>query len=363
MFQHLLPNPEVSYPKYSPPGWSNVKYQHQINLARVKNYYGNRPTAVLAQHMLIRLIHAVAVPKSLPLDRFYDNVANLSSDISSVFFLTSSYSYGRFHNGVFYNCPEIIFADFSPFDYEEVNLNWRTAQPIKVVYHPYSDLRMNLPEPANYPERAETAFISINVAMLMVQYRAFRNEELAYQKISGTDMRSIYQFVRMHVLPNMLDSHFDIALMNVIGNIAKGIEPDNTKSMHSFPLLDVTTATKNVLGSFYSYFNKVAKSNAVFFESMPLVAHGSIADALYLPDDTILGNNRWAMALAWLPYVELYLSVSPSAVSRLSVNLRKEVVDGFRRLTVSRAFTTRVPPVYLKSIEDRISAVIEKFTA
>lgn len=364
MFQHLLPIPTVSYPRYDPPGWSNVKHQHQINLARVKQYYGNRPTAVMAQHMLIRLIHAMAIPKSLPLDRFYDNVTNLSLDISNVFFLTSSYGYGRIHNGVFYNCPEIIFSDFAPFDYNDVDLNWRTAQPIKVVYHPYSDLRLNLPEPNNYPERNEIAFISINIAMLMVQYRAFRNEEIQFQRISGTDMRSIYQFVRMHVLPNMLDSHVDIALINIVKAITEGKQVDITKSMHSFPLLDVTANTITVLSSFARYFSKVSKSTPIVFESMPMLAHNNICDALYLPDDAYITHNRWALAIAWLPYLEFILNMCPDGVGRLNGNLRKEVVDTFRRLNNSNAYTRGILPETLAvSVIDRIGLVIEKLTA
>ena len=364
MFQHLLPNPAVSYPRYVPPGWSNFKYQLQINLARVKGYYSTHPTAVNAQHLLIRMIHAMAIPKSLPVDRFYDNVANLSSDISSVFFLTSSYGYGKVHDGVFYNCPEVLFADFTPFDYEDVNLNWRTAEAVKVVYHPYNDLQMNLPEPERYPARTDFAFISINLAMLMVQYRAFRNEEIAYQRTSGIDMRSIYQFVRMHVLPNMLNSHLDIALMNIAKTIAEDGQLDLTTSMHSFPLINVRKPVTDCLTNYCLYFSKVGKGVEVVLNSMPLVAHGSIQQALYLPDDIYVGHNKWALMLAWLPLLEMSLVLAPPKSGRTNTNLRKEVIDGFKRLLVSNVYKRGVIPTQLiDPTIRRIENVINLFSA
>ena len=201
---------------HTPPVWNNIKKLLNHNLDRVIRYYRQSPMAVKSSHLLVRLLHSIAVPKSQHIIRYYSNVSDIALEVAMSMGITSSLYKGRVFNGIFYGegSQEIIIAHDTPFDYLDIEDNWENLEPIKVVRHSRSDLGMNIPDGTVTGNNDGVAVIMINVVMLALQYRAFREQEARFRLMNGINERSIYQFVHMYPLTNMIRSQTDCALFN-----------------------------------------------------------------------------------------------------------------------------------------------------
>lgn len=296
---------ESLYPRYTAPNWANVRQQLRQNLTRIQSYYGRQPYAVNAKHLLAKMIIAAALPITLEAYRYYSHAQRVSIDTTGALFLTSSTNWGRLHHGEFYNCPEVIMVDYSEFDYEEVARDWRNAKAVRVLYHPYMDLSLATPEAKHYPPSEKLAYISINMAMLLVQYRAFCLEEQAIALSLGGTTRNVYQFIAMHVLPNMLNSHVDVALVNRMSALAEGLVFPEAEYMHSVFTPFVTDKVDACLELLLLYSSKVTIRVHDLQASIPTVGYKSGIDATVLPDNVDTLQLRWAYFLSRVPYIRL----------------------------------------------------------
>lgn len=296
---------EPLFPRYTPPNWSNVRTQLRRNLTRIQSYYGRQTYAVNAKHLLAKMIIAAALPTRLEAYRYYINAQRVSIDTTGALFLTSSTNWGRIQRGNFYNCPEVITVDYSEFDYDAVQRDWRNAKAVRVLYHPYMDLNMSTPDAKYYPASDKVAYISINMAMLLVQYRAFCQEEEALATSLGIPARNVYQFLAMHVLPNMLNSHVDVALLNRTLALAEGVVFPESDYMHSVFVPFVTDKVDACLELLLAYSSKVTMRLNDLQACLPTVGYNNGVSATVLPDNVDTRQLRWAYVLSRVPYMRL----------------------------------------------------------
>jgi len=341
----------ASFAQYTPPNWMNIKSQLGSNIQRIKRYYGENPTAVKADHILARLITSIAIPKSLELPRYYDNVQRVSMDVAMALFFTSSISFGRVKGNDFYNCPEIILADFSGFDYEYVDTHWRDVSAVKVDYHPYTDMNMILPEPSHYQQVNNLAVIRINPAMLMVQYRAFRAEEEAISSLTGEDQRSLYQFIRMHVLPNMLDTHLDHAVLNRMTRLINGVEMIPMRYRHSFALIEMQSKVDEALAQQIRYYSLANRSFEVMLHSVPLIAHSRMVDLLEKPEIAPTQQVMWALELSKLPAIRMLMLLSPDIAKTANASFINKTIRYLVQLKNNHILRRMLPANIVKEVE------------
>jgi hypothetical protein len=312
----LFRRPEgASFPKYEPPGWPYVKGLILANLIKVKRFYRLNPTAVPSNHILVRLLQSSAIPQHMDLNRYYDNVQGLSLNLSAALFFTSSAHEGKLTHGNFYNGPEILLADFSDFDYVSEDKNWQDTQAVQVEYHPYTDLNLILPEKIRYPETKGVSVIRINIAKLLVQYRAFRLQEEQIAEITGLEQRSIYHFIRMYVLPNMLDTHLDYAVINRLNCLMDGIEIEPTKWKHSFYLNDVSAKVDQCLQYEVDFYGKVSRDLRTLVNTIKLFGKDYLIDLVEIPDMALTYQVTWALVLMRLPTVDLITRICPTTAN------------------------------------------------
>ena len=225
------------------PNWPYVRDGLKRNLSTVIRYYRRNPTAVKAQHFLVRLLQSITVPHSLTADRYYANVDAASLNISMSLKMTSAIFKGEVHRGVFYggDNPEILIASDESFDPIKAERNWHNLCPVTVLQHFRSDLGLNLLDGTDTSAESGTAVVKINITMLAMQYRCFRLEQTALAE--GTDYTplTVQQFVRMYVIPNMLFSHLDVAVFNRMVKLKKGLPLGKSEKTHPFFLADMDT--------------------------------------------------------------------------------------------------------------------------
>lgn len=285
-----------------PSDWPYIQGQLKRNLDIVTTYFRENPTAVESSHFLVRLLHSITVPKSQNIERYYNNVDAMAMNLSMALKMTSPLHYGSIFNGVFYGKgnSEILIANTDPFDYNEAILDWENLRPVEVLRHPMSDLCLKIPDGHNVWAEEGIAVININILMLAVMYRSFRLNE-NYITGDRDSQKSIMQFIRMYVLPNMLYSHLDYALFNRFNNHLSNKPMGDVRKKHPFYLVDMSKRVDNVYVELLKDIQRANRDFATMLKSIPVITSKNLEEALLLPDFVKTRQIVWALTVARLP--------------------------------------------------------------
>lgn len=356
--------PGVSAPVLHAANWTTVRAGLKQNLLSVLRYYRKNPTAVAADHFLVRLLHAITTPKSLGAERFYYNVQSLSSDVAMALKLTSPYSKGGLHHGVFYGAgvDEILISTDEEFNPYEAEANWQNLCPIQVMRHPRSDLMLNIPDGRNWSPEIGLAVITINIPLLAMQYRGFRLEEERIAMEMNDSQRSMMQFIRMYVLPNMLASHLDIAFFNRFHNLVTGAPHGESDRQHSFPLPDYSKRVDAINETLLDNLTKVHRSMAGILRSIPAINKVDMHQVMQVPDLPLTRQVLWALAISRMPALDL--------MARVSVGLRttngqevNKIIQTVRKYHTDTIMESVLPRDTFYIVESEIDDIMQLLTA
>lgn len=313
------------------PEFLYLKGQITRQIARIEEYYRGYVTDVPNEHLVVRFLLSLNANPARDLRSYADRVADIGFVFSNTLGMTSSINYGRaFTPGVFYGkkTTEIIIAHTDEFDYTDVDQNWRTARPIVVHRHPFTDMGMGRCD-GNYESReAGLAVISINLAMLAVQYRAWLRDEGV---IHGTGVnRRIHQFVSMFPITNMLQSHVEIALMNRMIAYAMYDDVAAYRRVHPIGVHDFTDRVDSYIVKELQLLERKPLNFDQVVDSIPALEGRSLRQVLHLPNMASTRQVIWALILARLPILRLLLRLNALTdrhqnswyIQRLSVWLR-----------------------------------------
>lgn len=343
-------------------GWKYVRDGLRQNLGTVLSYYRKNPTAVKSQHFLVRLIESFAVPRSLELDRYYDNVADRALNISMALKMTSSIFKGSLFNGVFYggDNKEILVAHTDWFDFWECNRNWENVCPVRVLSHSFTDLGLNIPDGRVTSIESGLNVIAINIPMLMIQYRAFRRNEWEERGQYGENERSVMQFVRMYVLPNMLFSHLDVALFNRIAQTAKGAPLGLSTAKHSFHLIDYADKIDTVNSKILKDLSNNLRDFVTIMRTVPMVTKDNMEQLMYLPKMASTRQVDWALAICRLSALSFLFRVSkggPGTRNRSEVN---QVLKYMLAYKTENLFEEMLPIEQYLRVKDQLTQLAEQ---
>lgn len=293
-----------------PPSWNYAKTGLERNLKTVKDYYYNRPHAVKNQHFLVRLLTTLGVAYTMHLERFYDIVDARALQYGMSLKMTSSLYRGAFFKNVFYggDTLEILVANNEAIDPYYTYQHWKTAQSVRVIDHPKSDLALLLPNGRMGSTGDGIAVVEINIPTLAIQYKAFMDEQM--NRASGGMMSplSTAQFVHMYVLPNMLDSHLNIALFNRAYHLSVGAPLGQASIAHPFYLTNFSKEVDKV----YLEQIKFLKGSDNHFKTVLRTfqcLNGSFIDALVLPDTANTRQIHWVNYLARLKAMDFMTDI------------------------------------------------------
>jgi len=313
--------------------WPYVRDGLKRNLEVILRYHRRNPQAVQGSHFLVRLIMSIDVPLGLNLERYFENVDAGTFNTASALKMTSPVSKGILFNGIFYGpgCREVLIGHNDFFDIYEADRNWRNQQPVKVLRHPRSDLMMNLPDGKATGTETGMAVISINIPLLAVMYRAFCNYEA--QTADTSDQLSVYHFLRMFVIPNMLASHLDVALFNRIDNMQKGAPLGESKKAHSFALPDYSKKVTEVHKELLEYVHKKRQDFLGVLYTIPAVTKANMAEVMELPEVTPTRQVVWSLVLARLPVLAFLFQAGRDRVStlnQLEINAVRRAITSYK---------------------------------
>jgi hypothetical protein len=355
-----------------PPYWPYVRDGLQRNLNTVIDYYRNNPTAVNSSHFIVKLLQSITIPQSQNIERYYDNVDSMSLNLSMALKMTSSIYHGRIFDGVFYGpgSIEILIANNEDFDAEEADINWEELRPIQVLRHPKTNLGLKLPDGTADNEETGIAVISINIPMLAVQYRAFRYREInrrsddqvmveneAYDTYSE---KSAMEFVRMYVIPNMMNSHLDMVLFNRILNMQRGLPVNNIVRYHPFYLTDFSEKLNGIQEAILINIQTVKRSFADILKSVGLVTCENAFDFMKVPDTAPTRQITWALAISRLNALSFIFNVFSEGPGTRNQNEVDYIVRHMIAYKSNSIMKTMLPQKVYYEVEAEMEDVMKK---
>lgn len=336
--------PEVSVGVMRPTQWSFLQEGIKRNIATVESYYKEHNRPVKSNHFLVRLLQTINVSKSLPLNRYYENVDAMALNHSMALKMTSAIYKGNVFRGIFYGNanPEILIANDEAFDFEKVHLGWRDVSAVKLLLHPKTDMKYHLPNGVAYSDEYGLTVVLINVAMLAVQYRAF----LINQSIVNKDdsPKGITHFIGGYVLPNMLKQQAELALFNQLYNKVNNVE---TKAIctrvHPFAFQDYSSFIDRYIDETAKILFKSSKSHKTILTVPGSIYNKSLYETLLLPDIIATRQVEWGLVAARLKMVDFIISVAGDEVLAKNQGQLNQILRDIRTSNVYNSFIENLP--------------------
>lgn len=293
--------PEVHLGTFKVPQWLYVREGLQRNVAAVQAYARQNPTAVRAQHFLVRLLGAIDVSHAHNLERYYDIVDSRALNVAMALKMTSPIYPGQVFEGEFYGWGnrEILIAHNTDFDPYEAHQNWQSLAPIQVLRHPLSDLGLPILDGVkNFGSEKGLVVLLINIPLLAVQYRAFSQDDDRYNQDLPGSMRTVEQFLRMYVLPNMLASHLDLAIFNRISCLQAHQPVGHSTYRHPFFLPDYSHRCDQVLQEVLDKLYLGSQMLPGILRSVPAVTLENMDEVMRVPQVVQTRQVLWALITA-----------------------------------------------------------------
>lgn len=341
------------------PEFRRVKEGLRRSIVEVQKYRLDNPMSLTATHPLIRLLLSLNVPLSLPPDVYCDRVAEVTYALARNLQFTSSVSRGKLHTpSMFYgdNVSDIVLVHDEAFDLYEIESRWKDLHPIRVLYHPQTDLRLHVPDGKVASSESGMAVISINLPMLAVQYRMWRQWERGV--VAQESPRTVMMFLQAHPLPNMLASHLDCAIFNRLFALYFGMEMPEVRTRHPFYLIDWRKEVDAVL---LKYLDAAAARRMDFnamVDTMPTAGYDTRYETLRWPEMPFTYQVTWALVIARLATVMFLVRFGADntiARNRQELNQLNRFIVRLRQM---KALEPNLPPAELAVVNSVIDAGI-----
>lgn len=291
-----------------PPGYDLVRRMYQKEVLKIISYYHSRVYAVKSNHLLCRLINTSTISLDNILDRYTEIAFTRGPFVAKNFLLTTETTPGITHDGVFFGpgSEEIIIYNDDYFNPHEVIKDWRNIRAVEVLGHEISDFSLLLPNGKRNNADKGLCFISLNLPLLMVQYRGFlREQSLNSNTADYGGGLGISHFVNMYVLPNMLYSHIEHCLFNRFCNIFYKAPMGEGLGHYPFPILDYTSRLDSVLKEVIDYLTNKSDSYSDMLANIPAVFKKDMGDVLVMPDLAKTRQIWWALQITRLKAMKL----------------------------------------------------------
>jgi len=356
----LFKVPEVvAQSTLSNPNWNYVRQGLRSNLQTIHRFYRNNATSVKSDHFLMKLLNHFGSAREQSLSSFYVQVQSAALDLAMALKMTSANYTGTSFPGYFYGpgVQEILIAYNDSFNYDQAYANWEDVEAVTVLAHPCSDLSLPILDGVNRADVAGYAVIAINIPLLLVQYRAFRDRE--WRLKGQTDQRSSMQFIRMHVLPNMLASHLDYALFKRIYRTHFTEPQTKFVQAHPFYLTDYTARVDAMQQEQLMWLLTRNYKFAEILKTIPMVVAPTALEMAGLPVMPATRQVNWALSLSRLDVLELLFSVSeqsPGNQNQMEINTVKRFIQMYR---TDQALSQGLPGSIATTIQSRYDRLMK----
>lgn len=292
-----------------------------VYVKRYKQYRAINPAFVKNDHILMRVLAMVDVPFSGDLTSFYVSCQAIVNRIAGQMGFVTSAHRGRYRDdSQFYGkrTPEIIIAaERDSITPAMIWYNWKNMSPVRVLSHPVSGVGLfELNGSADcsagaYP--GTPAVLELNIPLLACQYHLWRMAN-AYNNPEGVIVPTAH-FISQVVIPNMFDSHLDVAVLNTFHELMGG---EYTRMGNDMPFFvtDYTKRLEDGLGDVLNKFKGQTHQWRDILSNIPTMTGGTAYDTVQLPDIAHTNQVIWALMVTRLPLIRMLLKLDAYSGNR-----------------------------------------------
>lgn len=343
-----------------PPEMEYIKRTYEQQLTTITDYYRSRVYAIKNTHLLSRLLTTGEIPASYDLYRFLEAAYARAPYIAKHFQLTSEITYGHVKPSVFYGeeNSEILLYTEAPFDVTSAVQHWTQIQAVTVLEHPFSDLGLLLPTGIKHSTDTGLVVISINIPLLLLQYRQFVLQQQVKLLNGSESLLGVTHFIHMYVLPNMLYSQLELCLMNRCMNLYYGAPMGDALKRHPFYVIDYRDKIdKSLMGS----VRRLKKTRMLYFsvlKNLPSIYHEDSQLSLQMPDMAPTRQVWWALLLCRLRIMQFLIDIGGESGIRMNRSLINRLQIDIKRLQDENVYRNAVPDELYRTLTEQFNALV-----
>ncbi|BDD79518.1 hypothetical protein [Burkholderia phage FLC8] len=316
------------------PEWTFIRDGLMMNLDHTNKYYRSGAYAVGSDHELVKLLFGLTTSTDEELATYYKRVDAKALTVAQQLGFTTSISKGRMFNNVFFSgkSREVIIVHNEDFDPQQVTENWRDARPIQILRHGF-DFIDCFPMQGQLESSGVSCF-AINLSMLGVQYRAYRQWQKSYVT-EETGRNSVYHFLFAYPLNNMIYDAMDHAVFNRLVRLNQNLPTSDNQYRHPFHVTNFVGRVDRILGKVLDTLRNNPLDFYNICATIPLINQGSLLDLLKLPDIYESRQINWAIYMARIDMLLFLLSfdnnlkmMNQSELSKIKYALKLYLKDG-----------------------------------
>lgn len=318
------------------PEFSYLRDGLKRELRKFELYYRRNAMVVRSSHLIVQMLQSLHVSTHYDPDTYVNLASDQVVPLAKAFKLTTPSTNGKLHSGVFYgpDVKEVILLTNTPLPLDLSYDRWFSLSAIKVIDHPFDSLGLWVPDGLKEIEGEGYATIEINLPTLALQY-------IRWKEVRGLDLiqesiPSLMQFVHRFVLPNMMKSHLDIAIVNrAISHFDDEI-PSGEYPNHPFHVTKFDRQFDRVMDSLVTKIEKRNLSFPQLLRAIPTVSSPDAFATLKLPKVAKTRQVDWALNLSRLRHLAWLVKVTSDMGGYANSDWKNKVRRGLRQMDNDR---------------------------
>lgn len=325
------------------PEFSYLRDGLKRELRKFEQYYRRNAMVVRSSHLIVQMLQSLHVTPHYDPDTYVNIASDQVIPLAKMFKLTTPSTVGKLHSGVFYgsDVKEAIILTNTPLPLNTQYDAWQSLAAVTVVDHPYDSLGMWIPDGLKEIEGEGYAVIEINLPILALQYNLWRGWR--QMDLVEDTAPAITQFVHRFVLPNMMRSHLDIAIINRTITHFKGELYSGEYPSHPFHVTKYDRQFDRLIEDQLQRLRKRRLSFPQLLMAIPTVTLNSAMTSLKLPKVAKTRQVDWALTLSRLRHLAWLLQMGKETDNYTNGQWTNKIRRGIRQLMNDRLIYNQLP--------------------
>jgi len=339
------------------PSTSYIKTNYNSAILTIIDYFNQGNHRVKSNHLLSRILTDAYIPLDYDFDKYINIAYARSPYVAKLHDITSDINYGKIHHGVFYHNTDEILIYTESYISTTIDLNnWSKLQPITVIKHNISDLGMGIPDGSDNTTGGDVAVLCIDIPLLLVMFRGY-----GLSRILLNNPVQISNFIASYVLPNILYSQSEIAILNRLIYTYKGIP--HTETTKTIPIVHQATLTlQDKLDRLIKFTLNHIVNSPIRYESLLSniisLNHIDMQDALIMPDIVRTRQVWWALYLSKLWYIKSIIDIGGVRGMRKNRDLIADMRINLNRIRNDNIYSAVLGEDLAYDVNELISALL-----
>lgn len=315
-----------------------VKNIIRANVNKFTKYYSSYTQFAQTDHVLVRIIISLFNHYKGDDDLFDRFCKRATPFITGSHGLTSESNRGTLFEAMFYG-KGIAEALVSVTESYSLGDDLMSQIPVRVITHPMSTVDMVFHDGLIASDEQGLAVIGINIPLLLAMYVRWLEED---------NDGSPWTFISTVILPSMIYNHVDVALLNRMYLLSKGMPTGRVLNKYSVFTVRDDKRLDRVLMDQIGYLDKSGKQTNGIVGNIPTVFEDNAYEVFKPLALKETSQNAWVRFFASVRYIEfILLHLHEYKEESFRINVRRYILQSISNKNLRNGL-----PVYVRKEAD-----------